>query len=118
MSLVTKEEYVQVYPEESVSAVVEVKTETRQEVIVEEITVQKGEVKRQITPQQQISPPVTERDDDWFVLLNVVPREVSYSPPGIHVLLNFFSTIFHLAQTNQRWLPLLAKSKFMASVAL
>ncbi|XP_029927918.1 titin-like isoform X2 [Myripristis murdjan] len=78
---VTREEYVQVYPEESVSAVVEVKTETRQEVIVEEIMVQKGEVKRQITPQQQISPPVTERDDDWFVLLDVVPREVSYSPP-------------------------------------
>lgn len=26
--------------------------------------------------------PVKERDDDWFVLLDVVPRETSYVPPG------------------------------------
>lgn len=30
-------------------------------------------------PQQ----PVTNRDDDWFVLLDIVPRETSYVPPGI-----------------------------------
>lgn len=30
-------------------------------------------------PQQ----PVTDRDDDWFLLLDVVPRETSYVPPGI-----------------------------------
>lgn len=28
-------------------------------------------------------PQVTDREDDWFVLLDVVPREASYVPPGI-----------------------------------
>ena len=27
--------------------------------------------------------PVTARDDDWFVVLDVVPRETLYVPPGI-----------------------------------
>lgn len=27
--------------------------------------------------------PVTDRDDDWFVLLDVVPKETLYVPPGI-----------------------------------
>lgn len=30
-------------------------------------------------PQQ----PVPERDDDWFVLLDALPKETSYVPPGI-----------------------------------
>lgn len=37
------------------------------------------EAPRQEIPQQ----PVRESDDDWFVLLDVVPREASYVLPGI-----------------------------------
>ncbi|XP_071372176.1 uncharacterized protein [Centroberyx affinis] len=81
---VTRGEYVQVYPEESISTVVEVITvESKKEVTVEEIMVQKEDKRppKQIIPEQKISQPVRERDDDWFVLLDVIPREVSYSPP-------------------------------------
>lgn len=30
-----------------------------------------------------IPPPQSERDDDWFVLLDVSPRHTLYVPPGI-----------------------------------
>ncbi|XP_027142928.1 uncharacterized protein LOC104925498 isoform X2 [Larimichthys crocea] len=81
---VTKAEYVQVYPEESISTVTETIRESRKEVVVEEIVVQKEEKKlpKQIIPvQQKISLPVREIDDDWFLLLDVVPRETAYVPP-------------------------------------
>lgn len=90
MSLVTKAEYVQVYPEESISTVTETIRESRKEVVVEEIVVQKEEKKlpKQIIPvQQKISLPVREIDDDWFLLLDVVPRETAYVPPGTRRLL-------------------------------
>lgn len=32
----------------------------------------------QVIPQQ----PVRDRDDDWFMFLDVVPRQTSYVPPG------------------------------------
>ncbi|XP_054478342.1 LOW QUALITY PROTEIN: uncharacterized protein LOC129110178 [Anoplopoma fimbria] len=74
---VTMAEYVQVYPEESISTVAETVTvESREEVIVEEIVVQKDD-----RGQQTISQPVRKRDDDWFLLLDVVPRETAYVPP-------------------------------------
>ncbi|XP_078109293.1 uncharacterized protein LOC144519766 isoform X4 [Sander vitreus] len=74
---VTMVEYVQVYPEESVSTVAETITvESRKEAVVEEIVVQKED-----RGQQKVSQPVRERDDDWFLLLDVVPRETSYVPP-------------------------------------
>lgn len=95
MSLVTKAEYVQVYPEESISTVTETIRESRKEVVVEEIVVQKEEKKlpKQIIPvQQKISLPVREIDDDWFLLLDVVPRETAYVPPGTRRLLMSFVT--------------------------
>ncbi|XP_028436506.1 titin-like isoform X10 [Perca flavescens] len=74
---VTMVEYVQVYPEESVPTVAETITvESRKEAVVEEIVVQKED-----RGQQKVSQPVRERDDDWFLLLDVVPRETSYVPP-------------------------------------
>ncbi|KAF7665728.1 hypothetical protein LDENG_00132620 [Lucifuga dentata] len=82
---VTVAEYVQVYPEDKVSAVVEaMAVESRQEIVVEEIVVQKEDMRlpKQIVPELKISQPVTERDDDWFVLLDVVPRETPYVPPA------------------------------------
>ncbi|XP_031154802.2 uncharacterized protein LOC116049367 isoform X6 [Sander lucioperca] len=74
---VTMVEYVQVYPEESVSTVAETITvESRKEAVVKETVVQKED-----RGQQKVSQPVRERDDDWFLLLDVVPRETSYVPP-------------------------------------
>lgn len=92
--LVTIAEYVQVYPEESTSTGVEaaVVVESRKEVVVEEIVVQKTDKKlpKQIIPEQKISQPVRERDDDWFLLLDVVPRETSFVPPGTHITFPYF----------------------------
>ncbi|XP_034731199.1 uncharacterized protein LOC117946871 isoform X6 [Etheostoma cragini] len=72
---VTMVEYVQIYPEESVSTEAEAITvESRKEAVVKEIGIQKED-----RGQQKVSQP--ERDDDWFLLLDVVPRETSYVPP-------------------------------------
>lgn len=82
-------EYVKVYPEESSSAMVEtIAVESKKEVVVEEALGQKEEKKLpiQIVPELKISQPVRERDDDWFLLLDVVPRETSYVPQGTHSL--------------------------------
>ncbi|KAK9513643.1 hypothetical protein VZT92_027159 [Zoarces viviparus] len=74
---VTMAEHVEVYPEESTSAVAETITvESREEVVVEEIVVQKDD-----RGQQEMSQPVRERDDDWCLLLEVVPRETAFVPP-------------------------------------
>ncbi|XP_022617645.1 uncharacterized protein LOC111234028 isoform X1 [Seriola dumerili] len=81
---VTMAEYVQVYREESISAVPEtIAMQSKKEVVVEVTVVQKEEKKLpvQIIPEMKISQPVRERDDDWFLLLDVVPRETSYVAP-------------------------------------
>ncbi|XP_042345169.1 uncharacterized protein LOC121945189 isoform X2 [Plectropomus leopardus] len=77
---VTMADYVQVYREESISTVAETTTESRKEVVVEKIVVQKED-----RAQQKISQPVRERDDDWFLLLDVVSKETAYVPPVIPV---------------------------------
>lgn len=72
------EERIPVYPEESVSSVVELTTvEQREE---RRVTVMEEERRQEevILPPQ----PSREMDDDWFVQLDVVPRETSYIPPG------------------------------------
>lgn len=53
--------------------------EIREVVAEERKIIQEAPRLLQEIPQQ----PVTDRDDDWFVLLDVVPRETSYVPPGI-----------------------------------
>ncbi|XP_064802866.1 titin-like isoform X6 [Oncorhynchus masou masou] len=71
------EERIPVYPEESVSSVVELTTvEQREE---RRVTVMQEEQRQEeiILPPQ----PSREMDDDWFVQLDVVPRETSYIPP-------------------------------------
>uniref|UniRef100_A0A8K9UF24 Protein 4.1 n=1 Tax=Oncorhynchus mykiss TaxID=8022 RepID=A0A8K9UF24_ONCMY len=71
------EERIPVYPEESVSSVVELTTvEQREE---RRVTVMEEERRQEevILPPQ----PSREMDDDWFVQLDVVPRETSYKPP-------------------------------------
>ncbi|CAK6960484.1 uncharacterized protein LOC128367095 [Scomber scombrus] len=81
---VTMAEYVQVYPKESIFTVAKtVVVVSRKEVVVEKMMVQKEDKKlpKQIIPEQKISQPVRERDDDWFQLLDVVPRETSFVPP-------------------------------------
>ncbi len=79
-------EYIQVYPEERISTVAETVTVvSRKEVVVEEIVLQKEDKKlpKQIIPEQKIPQPLTGKDD-WFLLLDVVPRETAYVPPGTH----------------------------------
>ncbi|XP_077951292.1 uncharacterized protein LOC120810753 isoform X30 [Gasterosteus aculeatus] len=80
---VTVAEYVEVAPEESISTAAETMTvESRKEVIVEELVVYKED-----GGLQEVSQPVRERDDDdWFLLLDVVPREAPCVPPGTHSL--------------------------------
>ncbi|XP_056237233.1 titin-like isoform X5 [Seriola aureovittata] len=81
---VTMAEYVQVYREEGFSAVPEtIAVQSKKEVVVEVTVVQEEEKKlpMQIIPEMKISQPVRERDDDWFLLLDVVPRETSYVAP-------------------------------------
>ncbi|XP_035020391.2 uncharacterized protein LOC118114199 isoform X4 [Hippoglossus stenolepis] len=75
---------VQVYPEESISAVAEmIAVESKKEVVIEDIVMQKEEKKlpMQFISELKISQPVRARDDDWFLLLDVVPRETTYVPP-------------------------------------
>lgn len=89
MTLVTVAKYAQVYPEDSISTVVEtIPLESRMEVVVEETVVQREDMKlpKQIILEQTLSQSVRERDDDWFLLQDVVPRETAYVPPGTHSL--------------------------------
>ncbi|RVE62518.1 hypothetical protein OJAV_G00158110 [Oryzias javanicus] len=66
-----EEERVQVYKKVKTFAVVEAVTvESRREIVIEENLKQKEDVK-----------PLRERDDDWFLLLEVVPKVVSYVAP-------------------------------------
>ena len=92
LSLVTM---VQVYPEESISAVAEmIAVESKKEVVIEDIVMQEEERKppMQFISEPKISQPVRARDDDWFLLLDVVPRETTYVPPGTHGLQMSFHT--------------------------
>lgn len=62
------------------SKVVITTTEEIRDTIVEERS-----IKEEVKHKPETLPPqtVTERDDDWFELLDVVPRDVPYVPPGI-----------------------------------
>ncbi|XP_065813603.1 uncharacterized protein [Labrus bergylta] len=82
---VTAEEYV---PEESISVQSDIiKVASREKVVVEEIAgivLEKEDknLSEQILPEQKIPEAVRERDDDWFLLLDVIPRETEFVPPA------------------------------------
>ncbi|XP_076016727.1 uncharacterized protein LOC143008737 isoform X3 [Genypterus blacodes] len=80
-------EDVEPYPKESVSQVEVVAVESRLEVVVEEILAQKEDkvLPEQRSPQLKISQPVIQRDDDWFVLFDICPREAAFVMPAIEV---------------------------------
>ena len=63
--------------EDAISRVVE----ERREVVVKEIKLQEEE--DTLVLETTRSQPVVERDDDWFELVDVVPEEPVYVPPGI-----------------------------------
>ncbi|XP_045074748.1 LOW QUALITY PROTEIN: uncharacterized protein LOC121555567 [Coregonus clupeaformis] len=77
---------VQVYVEETISSMVKVMTvEQREETtvtVVEEMELQQEERHLEQKPSQS----QREVEDDWFVLLDVVPREPSVIPSGISLL--------------------------------
>ncbi|XP_074539406.1 uncharacterized protein LOC141800641 isoform X1 [Halichoeres trimaculatus] len=80
----TAAEYTQVYPEASVSTRVETKTaESRKVVVIEETLVWREDEKlhKLNITEQKISLPVGERDEDWFLLLDVIPKDAAYLPP-------------------------------------
>lgn len=93
LSLVTMGDYAQVYREERIATVVEtippttameaITVESRKEVVIEEVVVRKVDKKfpTLIISERKVS--LRERDDDWFVLLDVVRREPSFVPRGI-----------------------------------
>lgn len=87
-------QYVEVYPGESISVLAEaIAVESKKVFVVEETVVQKEEKKAplQINPEPKIFQPERERDDDWFLLLDVVSRETSDVPPGTHRVFFFFT---------------------------
>ncbi|KAK2844434.1 hypothetical protein Q5P01_011093 [Channa striata] len=72
------------HPEESISPVAEtIALESNKNVVGEEVVVLKEEKKPPILiiPELKISQPLTERDDDWFLLLDV-PRKTPHVLPG------------------------------------
>ncbi|XP_058503645.1 uncharacterized protein LOC131471230 isoform X5 [Solea solea] len=75
---VTVAEYVQVYPEESSISAVELKKKV---VVIDILQKEEKKLPIQIIPELKTSPLERERDDDWFLLLDVVPREMSHVPP-------------------------------------
>ncbi|XP_068180211.1 uncharacterized protein [Antennarius striatus] len=78
--VVTKAESTQVDLEETVSSIME----SRKEVVLDRIVLWKEDKKllhEHLFQEQKISQPIRERDDDWFLLLDVVPREIPYIPP-------------------------------------
>lgn len=71
-----------VYPEDRIPTVAETKAlASRSEVIVEEMR-EDEKLPEQITTEQRTFQSFRDRDDDWFLLLDVVPRETAYIPPG------------------------------------
>lgn len=90
--LVTISKYVEVYPQKRISVLAEtIAEESRKVFVVEQTLVQKEEKQAplQINPQPKIMQPERDRDDDWFLLLDVVSRETSDVPPGTQSV--FFS---------------------------
>lgn len=116
---VTISKYVEVYPGESISVLAEtIAVESKKMFVVEETVVQKEEKKAplQINPQPKIFQAERERDDDWFLLLDVVPRETSNVPPGTHRVFFLFTHIPSKKLTNELNVKQTALKKKPASV--
>lgn len=90
----TEAKYVQAYPGEDAGTVA---VESKMAVVVEEAVVRREEKEppMQIVSQMETFQPQipTDDDDEWFLLLDVVPREASYVSPGAHSSLLFFSRV-------------------------
>ncbi|XP_026226577.1 uncharacterized protein LOC113169408 isoform X3 [Anabas testudineus] len=83
-SPVTMAKYVEVFPGESISTLAEtIAVQSKKVSVVEEIEVQKEEkvASLQRNPELKVFQAERESDDDWFLLLDVVPRETSDVPP-------------------------------------
>lgn len=76
-SLVKTFEHIQVVEENLTSKTEITSVEEKMETALEERQIREEEVSRL---QERT---ITETADDWFVLLNIIPRETPYVPPGI-----------------------------------
>lgn len=75
-------EYAEVYPGESIPVVTQ-SVPSMMEVVTEEMVAQKKDTVCPKAAVQEVKQSFRERSDDWFLLLDVVPRETAYVPPGI-----------------------------------
>lgn len=76
--IVSMAEY-QVYQKEAISTVIAAEESRRESVVDKMQKEDKKPPKKVLIPEQK---PVRERDDDWFLLLDVVSKETPYVPPG------------------------------------
>lgn len=74
LSIVSMAEYTQVYERESISTVTGVQA-------VVDIVMQKEDVR---LPEQKVIQPAREREDDWFLLLDVVSKKTPVVPSGTY----------------------------------
>ena len=72
--------------EDTISTLTEVNVIERREERREVVTEEREIPQEQARPEMIHPQPVREMEDDWFVLLDVIPREPSYVPPGITML--------------------------------
>lgn len=93
LSLVVSREFVQVEEEKYFTVSTEIRFgEEKTEMILKEKLRKPKEMQRTVN----IPLPRSERDDDWFVLLDASPRQTPYVPPGILISyfnLDFLSTV-------------------------
>ncbi|XP_054636954.1 uncharacterized protein LOC129184736 [Dunckerocampus dactyliophorus] len=87
-------------PEKSISTL----TEEKVEVEIETIMVHKIEAHKKIHPEQKIVQPVVNSDDDWFLLLDIGPREITFVPTGTYFVCHSFVLFTHIRKpTNSKF---------------
>lgn len=81
MTVVSTAEYPEVYPAESIP-VVTPRVSSKMEAVIEEIVVQKEDMRLPKSAVWEVKQSFRERSDDWFLLLDVVAKETAYVSPG------------------------------------
>lgn len=91
MTVVSTAEYPEVYPAESIP-VVTPRVSSKMEAVVEEIVVQKDDMRLPKSAVWEVKQSFRERSDDWFLLLDVVAKETAYVSPGTNCQMSLLQT--------------------------